>query len=703
MANLPLAIQQRICEVASTCSCHSNTNGPFFSFSHDAFSARCSPAVNAEPHSEATDPLKAPCLSTLRRLCTISTSWREAALSVLWSHLDLSSPHWSVPSSLESLHAKHPHRPRAITFRAGDWLRSQHRPDVNYDEYFVSAVSMGWTRVESCRLDLFDGRQYSKLLHAAITSLPRLKEIYIRDKGLRWHNLQNLITQYALCSNPNVYMPRHLERMVVIPYGFDQHPGQLAPHDNGGPDIIKGMGLSPITTSQKIIGYNSSTTSYPRGSLLEVGAGGSDVSAQFLLNLANYHPALESLTLDHFWAHSLQAVNSLHGHVMRDSPLVPMRNLQHLRLVYPILGAPNESLALDASVLPNLRSLSITDVRTANPEQQEITGQLHDFLNQDKQQWINLESLHIPSITDEEALLLPKACPNLRYLVTSDKNWTGHKLTDMGFLHLVTSLPKLKRLEINHRGPNGPGYKLTQSIVPGCSGCNFGSNHTTRHAANDAHANQWVCSDLTHLIIPRTELALDKANHLLKCLPNLQHLVLTLRCAKSNSSSHRASSRYPYSRSAPNSPSATFLYENDYDSFYNWANNERRTSLSSDLVEPHQLHFLPPTAVAGFLQSSNAAPITLAMRTNREKLTKELLCNDCSHSSSSSSKVWKHKSITKLGLDGDILTSSGDLIQWLQQFPSLSECKMSYERRSKYISKQVQKEFPSVQFKGFSI
>ena len=112
----------------------------------------------------------------------------------------------------------------------------------------------------------------------------------------------------------------------------------------------------------------------------------------------------------------------------------------------------------------------------------------------------------------------PKACPNIELLITNDLNWVAAPLTDSGFLSLVTSLPKLRHLEIGHGRLDNPGHRLTRHIITQCYWDLNATSRTARNHRNDHSStatNRWVCKDLNHLSIPRAELPIVCAKQLL--------------------------------------------------------------------------------------------------------------------------------------------------------------------------------------------
>ena len=164
-------LQLKVCEFSARCNHHGSGR---LMFAPDngtgSSSSQCIPAggtgsrvCNSSGQCfSVQNPVSAPCFSTLRELCQVSPSWREAALSVFWSHLDLSSGWWLGPNRLTNpLHDQH--RRVKSTFNVGEWIRFQRRSETSIESYFSTVLAMGWPCVESCRLDLFDGEHCQSL------------------------------------------------------------------------------------------------------------------------------------------------------------------------------------------------------------------------------------------------------------------------------------------------------------------------------------------------------------------------------------------------------------------------------------------------------------------------------------------------------------------------------------------------------------
>ncbi|KAJ1674879.1 hypothetical protein EV182_002380, partial [Spiromyces aspiralis] len=563
---------------------------------------------------------------------------------------------------------------RSITFDAGEQARIQRRyahaqPAAMGQlapTYIVSAIALGWSNVRVCRFDLFGEPAHlcRDLVAAAFEHLPRLGEIYIRDKCLRWRDV----------ISPALHLvPGGLRRVVAMPYGFDQRLDQLAPREDGGSDAVSAL-VAPAAATTTLF---CSSRQQP---LLEVGAGGSDVTAQFLRSIAAHHPRLETLSLDHFWTSALVGIDRSAGETALKAaglkmPCSELATLQampclgSLQLSYPILEAEHSMVPLDASVLPNLRSLTIHSLRVFDSRVATPTRPLARIL---EQHWERLEHLNVSAITDEDAARLAGACPNLKSLVTNDRAWGGTMpLTDAGFLAIVTSLPSLERVELGHGTTVNPGHVLTERIVTCCAWEDDG----------DQSAPRWVCGGLRHLVIPRASISTDVFEQLVASLPNLTRIVATVNVTTLPDARR-------LSLSPPASPRTSWLYENDNDAFYNLSPDTPLTRQNDEVQQ--QLGHGAFQRSNSFVEGRPGSPLQMRLG-----------------SSDGSAAAGQHRKyvprITRLGLDGSLLYDSPRLIKWLAKFPDLVECQLSYERRSRRLVQELQGAFPLVRFHGFSV
>ena len=73
----------------------------------------------------------------------------------------------------------------------------------------------------------------------------------------------------SLLLSQSLFNPvRQLQRVVALPYGFDQHFDQLAPQEVGGADLVRGLRF----TSSSLSSENSISAFF--AFVVELGAGG---------------------------------------------------------------------------------------------------------------------------------------------------------------------------------------------------------------------------------------------------------------------------------------------------------------------------------------------------------------------------------------------------------------------------------------------
>ncbi|KAJ2182286.1 hypothetical protein GGF45_000949 [Coemansia sp. RSA 551] len=523
---LPFELRAAICAQLASCSCVGAQTQTF--------------AEGCTSH-HAPGAFGGGALSALRQT---SRTWRCAALDAGLAHI-VASNRWMRSGSqdrLHALHTSHAHRVRRLVFRSADFYPGGPRrsSDGALASELEAVLALEWPRLDAIVVDWFSGNasDHARIVAAVRRWAPRVRELSVRDKSVGLAEMAALVwgsqgPAQGLAQGPAqgpvqglIDTPCALvRRLAVTPYGYNQTWGALRAHERGAAQMVAHM------PSQ----------------LTALAIGGSDVTPELLSALQHTQPHLARLSIEHAWIDVL-------------STDVQLRAVTRLRLEN-VAFARGAALPLTPRMFPQLRSLTVR-----HTWQEAADGTRGATSLQDAQwlapflacTWPHLQALVLPAISDADAVQLAYACPALQRLTTISLDYAGPALSPAGLV-AVLRLPRLRHLSIEQRRADGaPGYSFSDATLCRLIGAadddvNFGNRVLRRSSCasspepsprlspsdlsgsdtevEDSYfdAPQTISSSLNTLYIPRATLTASTLDALLKQLPNLVRLSVSLR------------------------------------------------------------------------------------------------------------------------------------------------------------------------------
>ncbi|KAJ2355767.1 hypothetical protein IWW50_006043 [Coemansia erecta] len=451
-----------------------------------------------------------------------SRAWRAAALGAGLAQI-VSSNRWmrgGAHDRLDAVHSGYARCVRRLVFRSSDYYpdgRRRTRGDLA-DE-LEAVLALAWPSLEAVVVEWFSGsaRDHARIAAAVRRWAPRARELYVHDKLV---SLGAMGEMAALGS--------HVRRLAVKPYGYNQRWSALLPHERGGARMLARMPAQ----------------------LTALAIGGSDFTPELLSALQRTQPCLKFLSVEHAWIDALSADVCL--------PSVTRLSLEN------VVFARGAVLPLTPRMFPALRALTLRYTWQHAPDGSRGAVSLQDercLSGFCAAAWPHLRALALPAVADIDAVFLARACPQLERLATNSLDYAGPALSAAGLVDLLRGLPRLRHLSIEQRRADGsPGYSFADAALCRLIGAadddtRFGDRLLNRlstastlvgsdtedadsddSADSDAFARMLhsrlpraLSASLNTLFIPRASLTASTLDALLKQLPNLVKLSVSLR------------------------------------------------------------------------------------------------------------------------------------------------------------------------------
>ncbi|KAJ2387099.1 hypothetical protein H4S02_003532 [Coemansia sp. RSA 2611] len=379
-------------------------------------------------------------LSALRQT---SHAWRAAALREGLSQI-VASNRWMRSGGhdrLQAISRGYAACVRRLVFRSSDFYPNGPRrsADGAVASELEAVLAMQWPCLEAVVIEWFSGSaaDHARILAAVKRWTPRVRELYVHDKLVSLPEMAPLLWG-AAGPQPGERCAA-IRRLAIKPYGYNQRWSALLPAERGAADMLRRM----------------------PGQLTALAIGGADFTPELLAALQTSQPALKFLSVEHAWIDVLAAAN------------VCLPSVTRLHLENVIFARSDALLPLTPRMFPALRSLTLRhtwqqaaqdgrgdSARGAVSLQDE--GWLSQFW---AHQWPQLRSLALPAIADIDAVYLARACPALERLSTNSLDYAGPKLSAAGLVD-VLRLQRLRHLSIEQRRSNGsPGYHILDAAL----------------------------------------------------------------------------------------------------------------------------------------------------------------------------------------------------------------------------------------------
>ncbi|KAJ2697349.1 hypothetical protein FB645_005943 [Coemansia sp. IMI 203386] len=527
----------------------------------------------------------------LSQLRQTSRAWRAVALRRGVSQV-VGSGRWARRAGrLDHMRASYGVQVQRLVFRAADFFRDGCSDSGVILDALEAFLALGWPRVDAVAVEWFSGSQddHRRIASAVRRHAPRARELFVRDKAAALAPFASMLWSADNGSQHQVA----LRRLAVTPYGYNQRWEDLRPAS----DAAAAAAVARMP-----------------GQLSALAVGGSDFSPALMHAIQQAHPRMASLAVSHAWLGALTAsavvnITSLHlEHVMAEDSDLPLSatmfpRLRSLTVRHVWQPADRPRTARGAVSLqnadwlsgfcaqrwPHLRSLALPAVADA-----DAAGLLHACLQLTRLTTHSLDYAG-PRLTAVGLAHLLRM-PSLRHLTIEQRRadgTPGYDVLDTALVRLLTPGPAPDQMAV----PTVPlrrsstsstitmdldtetytASALASTPAPASAAVDFGALGSDTEVEVDAYADASATADfammdlhvpieasghinsgsrLVSLVIPGVSFSSANLDAMLRLLPNLVRLSVSLRNEKEPASffkSRKTAALAEYPRAASSS------------------------------------------------------------------------------------------------------------------------------------------------------